>query len=352
MLVDRVDEAVTMGSRRRGTWPRPPSHRVHHPRSHRVTGWARWLGLVLACPGGPLGCGQATVFECEQAEQCSRGGEMGTCEADGYCSFPDPSCPSERRYGELSPPGLAGSCVPVQTDATDSTNSSTGMPSPPVSTTTGDGRAESSSSSGPPLPLDDSGTTTAWDLGGGPTSTTMPGSSDTGVPLTVLSYGATLTGCNDPIGLNPDECEGIADPSPGAMLVDEAANGMGPFNSYLRFDLDDQLDIGAVVSVTLRITTTPSDSADSNASGEVWQVEPFTLDDLFMFQPATVGPLLAADQGAVFPDTVVQWPLPPDVLVPNRSTLYLGVVANSTNGIDYWAMNGLLPPELVVEQLP
>lgn len=61
---------------------------------------------MLSCLG-MSGCGE-DPFGCGSDEQC--GGD-GQCEANGYCSFPDPTCPSGRRYGDLAGGGLANVCV-------------------------------------------------------------------------------------------------------------------------------------------------------------------------------------------------------------------------------------------------
>lgn len=55
-------------------------------------------------------CGGSS-FACDQAADCSDGGSVGTCEPTGWCSFPDTTCESGSRYGELAGDGLAGQCV-------------------------------------------------------------------------------------------------------------------------------------------------------------------------------------------------------------------------------------------------
>ncbi len=88
----------------------------------------RWVGatIVLAALGGAAsGCG-SSVFACASDEQC-QGAEAGLCQPEGYCSFPDESCPSGQRFGDAAPSGVANACVD-QGDA--STGASTGpMPS-------------------------------------------------------------------------------------------------------------------------------------------------------------------------------------------------------------------------------
>ncbi len=57
-----------------------------------------------------LGCSNHE-FVCESSDQCVDGDVQGTCEPTAFCSFPDPSCDSQRRYGELAASDLAGQCV-------------------------------------------------------------------------------------------------------------------------------------------------------------------------------------------------------------------------------------------------
>lgn len=75
------------------------------------------LGVVVLA-GATLiaGCSASSrPYACSTGSQCLRGGEPGTCEASGFCSFADTSCPSGRRYGELSAE-LTSRCVEVATD--------------------------------------------------------------------------------------------------------------------------------------------------------------------------------------------------------------------------------------------
>lgn len=51
---------------------------------------------VIVAP--TAGCLRSSSFTCETDPECSG----GTCESDHYCSFSDSSCPSGRRYGDLS----------------------------------------------------------------------------------------------------------------------------------------------------------------------------------------------------------------------------------------------------------
>jgi len=59
------------------------------------------LGLVGGCP--------SSEFICNDDADCT-GLDGGACEADGYCSVPDPDCPSQRRYAAHSGP-RSNDCV-------------------------------------------------------------------------------------------------------------------------------------------------------------------------------------------------------------------------------------------------
>jgi hypothetical protein len=48
------------------------------------------------------GCIKAAAFECTSDPQCTRAGLQGTCEQVGFCSFPDTTCATGRRFGDVS----------------------------------------------------------------------------------------------------------------------------------------------------------------------------------------------------------------------------------------------------------
>ena len=74
-------------------------------------------GIIAASLFGvALGCLSKPRFECSGPAECLSGGTQGTCEPDSFCSFPDSSCPSGRRYGDLSGP-MANQCVGIPIDA-------------------------------------------------------------------------------------------------------------------------------------------------------------------------------------------------------------------------------------------
>jgi hypothetical protein len=66
--------------------------------------------LVSIVVLGSTACLRAGNFHCSSDFDCFRNNVDGTCEAVGYCSFPDPSCSQGQRYGDQSG-SYAGQCV-------------------------------------------------------------------------------------------------------------------------------------------------------------------------------------------------------------------------------------------------
>ena len=83
------------------------------------------VALVALVTGG---CVKLDSFACAQSSECQNGDLLGTCEPAGLCSFPDPMCPSGKKYGELAGE-QSGQCVG------DGGSSSSGASSPTSSTT-------------------------------------------------------------------------------------------------------------------------------------------------------------------------------------------------------------------------
>ncbi len=97
-----------------------------------VGGRGRWW-LALAALAVPACSSPSQVFSCSESSQCESVGVPGTCESNGFCSFPDPECPSGRRYGDLAGP-LSETCVDDGTGETgDSTEASSSTSVSPAS---------------------------------------------------------------------------------------------------------------------------------------------------------------------------------------------------------------------------
>jgi hypothetical protein len=79
------------------------------------------IGLVAL-----FGC-KADEFECKDDGDCDGAEALGRCEPNGWCSFPDDTCPSARRYGTHAGDGLASLCVPLEPDDGSGTMADDGM---------------------------------------------------------------------------------------------------------------------------------------------------------------------------------------------------------------------------------
>jgi alpha-tubulin suppressor-like RCC1 family protein len=67
--------------------------------------------LAVAIAVAALGCGQHAAYVCTTDAQCVLAGNHGTCEPDGHCAFPDPTCPDGNRYEPNAGDGFGGQCV-------------------------------------------------------------------------------------------------------------------------------------------------------------------------------------------------------------------------------------------------
>ncbi len=74
------------------------------------------LALALALAALALGCQGPAAYPCASSSQCVAGGQQGTC-TDGFCAFPDPSCPGGMRFEPNAGDGRGGACVPEPQDA-------------------------------------------------------------------------------------------------------------------------------------------------------------------------------------------------------------------------------------------
>ncbi len=311
--------------------------------------WARacaWglIGLL------PLGCG-AAVFACEGDAQCVGADGMGTCEPSGYCSFPDETCPSGRRYGDAAPGSIAGVCVPTDEGTGDTGNQSATGKTTTNAEATGEPSGSATTNATMQV-LDDSSTTADPHT----TSSTSESSVSTGTtdasttstrPFTV-EYAATIAVCTQEGIHDPEAC--AAQAGEDQFTVDGQDSAGTIANGWLRFDLDEAIDGADVLSVQLVLRVGPEDFDNSLQSGEVWRVDPFDLDDLSTGNPAAIE-LLAADVGAVMVDTDVIFDLPTDA-VGSGKPLHLGLFPNANNGVDYRSHTSATPPRLVIEAQP
>ena len=147
-------------------------------------------------------------------------------------------------------------------------------------------------------------------------------------------------GCDDRNTLTVD-----SDFRPAAMVT---STSLGARGAFFRFDLDQQLVGRVIESAFLELNVADFDEAKSPQTGELWEVEPFDPATTSVRSPARVGANLAPSHGPVTPGTKVQLQIPPTKLRPN-SSLYLGVLPSSNDGVDYYDKLGVKPPTLVIQ---
>jgi hypothetical protein len=154
------------------------------------------------------GCIKLDSFSCAQSSECQSGDLLGTCEPAGLCSFPDPMCPSGKKYGELAG-DQSGQCVG------DSGGSSGGTTPPTTSPTTSVSATGSSTFD----PATDPGSDTTFD----PT-TGLTGTSDV-TTLTTTDPSTTTTASTDPVTTDPETTNGPTCGNVGEACVNGACCG-------------------------------------------------------------------------------------------------------------------------------
>jgi hypothetical protein len=182
------------------------------------------------------------------------------------------------------------------------------------------------------------------------TSASGAGGSMTPGSIEYLASVSTCAGFNSTAMtlVDPAACEqssGFAQ-----MTIDaDDTNLTAVLSAYLRFDLDGALAGKTIDAVKLRLVVTTASNANSDHSGEIWQVEPFAESDLAMALPAQVGVMaISADQGSVALGQTLEWALPASFVAPD-APVFLGIFTSSGNGVKYWTKNGPAPPRLIID---
>lgn len=176
---------------------------------------ATLLGVLVA-----LGCGNASLFLCDESGDCMEGDIAGTCQPGGLCSFPDDECAAGQRYGDHAG-NVSGECVPDVDPTSGSTSGATSVGSatsttgtvPATTTPVGE---DSTSTSGP----------IATSTGPGPSTTSTSSEESTGGDISTSgtsagmeSSGGMMNG--QPYGL----CEGVDDCAEDWDCVDFSGEG-------------------------------------------------------------------------------------------------------------------------------
>lgn len=151
-----------------------------------------------------VGCASDGDYTCSDASMCVIGSVAGQCQSTGYCSFPDTTCPTGQRYGELAGAGLAFGCVPGDAAETDIGSGSGGSSSTGAASNTTLGTSTDASASG--MTTGVTVATTAGETGpisGGETSTS--GMSGVTTNLTSASS-STESSASDSGMIEPPPC--------------------------------------------------------------------------------------------------------------------------------------------------
>jgi len=167
-----------------------------------------------------------------------------------------------------------------------------------------------------------------------------------GMQVLQLFYPATLGACNSEKDFSLDACEQAA--GPGIMYADKLTGNNATMHAFIRFDLDGKLAGKTVDGVVLRLVAPNIPQAQSDSSGEIWKVTPFTEDSLWMGQPEPIGSApLAGDVGATEPTQEHYWSLPLDLVAPG-APVFLAIDNPSEDSVDYWNDDGEDPPLLII----
>jgi hypothetical protein len=306
--------------------------------------WAGVAGLAVVT----MGCGASAAFSCEDPNDCMDRSRSGFCEASGFCSFPDDECPSGRRYGKHAAAGLAGACVPVDGDTEGTLDSTTSdvAEDTGISSSTSGGLEDTTGADATTSPSATVGPTTLDPTTGDTTDgDTTSGDSTTWNTPVQLELSATIAECTDPVQLDPPACAASDSPSISVDAVDSAFANQ-PTSGWLQFEVPEALSTLRVTSVRLQLVVTDHGSADGDAAGEVWSVQPFDLETLTEVQPTSIE-RLAESFGPVTQGDVVEWHLPASAVA--TSSVHLGVIAVSTDGVNYWNNDGPIPPVLLID---
>ncbi len=191
--------------------------------------------IAIAGLGVGLACSLPAAFVCESDAECMHPGGPGTCESGGFCSFPDETCPSGRRYGAYTPAALAEQCVPEDEPSTSSTSTAPGTGTTEVEGT--------SSESGEDTLALTSGASTTTTTGASTGVLDESGSSSTGAPADPdLVLWLTFDDPDNPFADSSSYGRAVVCDAEGAACPDAAVPG--PMANAAVFDgTDDLLEI-------------------------------------------------------------------------------------------------------------
>lgn len=233
--------------------------------------WLAFGALIAGAPGA-IAC-QSSTFACQSDGACPD----GRCEPQGWCSFPDESCPSGYRFGDHAAEGLASVCVDSASDETESTSttttttssSSTAPTSEPTSTTSasettsGTAGNETTTTTSTTLPIDETSSSTTWDI------TFTSGSSGTTTSDTTTESTGPVSPVTVTVPIIEDADDGAIYYTPQDTLIwapsGETDQGDGFFGeypdgeyyvAYFRFSLPEEMNAGELLDARIEFEAT------------------------------------------------------------------------------------------------
>ncbi len=128
---------------------------------------------------------------------------------------------------------------------------------------------------------------------------------------------------------------------------DSDAEGEVRNAAFLRFALPDEVRAFGPSNVSLVLVVADTEESVSEASGAVWQVEPFDDATVRSAEPERLSTALAQDLGEVLIGESVRWDFELD-LSSLSGDLYLGVFPSAVDNVQYWNLLGEVPPQIVI----
>jgi len=116
--------------------------------------------------------------------------------------------------------------------------------------------------------------------------------------------------------------------------------------AFLQFPVGGDHQGAVTVRVMLTVAAVPE--ASSDATGTLWEVEPFTQESLQAAEPERLFPMLGNDQGAVSVGQTVEWEFELE-LASDAETVHLAVFPTGPDNVRYWSLLGTVPPRMRIE---
>ena len=227
-----------------------------------------------AAVGGLIGfvaCGPRGTFACDDDSACVFDSQVGRCEDDGYCSFPDGGCPSGFRYGQHAATTVAGTCVDQGDTAGGSTSGTTTAGSANSITGPGSTTGQNGTVGVDATTASTGGATTLSTTGTGATSHASAGTS--GTTGTASTSGGPSVCVDDPFDDGVIATFGCEFDAPGITLLESGGQFQCTMDSsgasaYAGFDTCNDVDLTGLVA-HIELVVAPTAAIDTIALLEI-----------------------------------------------------------------------------------